>query len=170
MKRDPVTVRAYAGFLNDLLAQGCEAEALAAAPQLPRAAPASQLPPLVRDATGRFAVSQDPRWSPDVPVSCVDWHAARAYARWCAARTGLGWRLPNEYEREKAARGCDGRAWPWGDQGEPTFACLLEGQREAPRLHPVDAFPRTRASTGCAGSRATCATGATTCGCTTAPQ
>lgn len=50
------------------------------------------------------------------PVVLVSYDDANAYAAWLSGQTGKTWRLPTEIEWEKAARGEDGRRFPWGDE------------------------------------------------------
>ena len=56
-----------------------------------------------------------PEGREDHPVVLVSQRDAARYAKWLSDKTGLSFRLPTWLEWEKAARGTDGRVFPWGD-------------------------------------------------------
>jgi iron(II)-dependent oxidoreductase len=58
----------------------------------------------------------------DHPINCVDWDQAKAYCKWTDKR------LPTEAEWEKAARGEDGRKYPWGNQWDSSRVNTNEGR------------------------------------------
>lgn len=156
MRRFPVTNAEYLDFLNGLLAEGREEEARASVPRTPLGMTevTDERPLYGRDGAGRFTLGGDeaePRWAPSWPVASVDWYAALAYARWLGARTGQPWRLPDELEREKAVRGVDGRAYPWGDHADATFACVLESHEGVPTRVGVETYPADESPYGVRG-------------------
>ncbi len=74
------------------------------------------------------------------PVVLVSHDDAVAYARWLSAKTGERWRLPTEDEWEKAARGRDGRVFPWGNRFD---AGLLNSHDKGPfDTVPVGSYQR----------------------------
>lgn len=80
--------------------------------------------------------SEPPSALLDHPVTCVTLADARAYAKW------VNKRLPTEAEWEKAARGTEHRAFPWGDVFDPEACCWGRSPTgENGRTDPVTAHP-----------------------------
>jgi formylglycine-generating enzyme required for sulfatase activity len=80
------------------------------------------------------------QWNdPSQPVVGVSWYEALAYCRWLSARSGRDYRLPTEAQWEKAARGSDGRCYPWGDEWDPA---RCNNKESGPgRTTPVGQYP-----------------------------
>ncbi|MCK6458529.1 MAG: SUMF1/EgtB/PvdO family nonheme iron enzyme [Planctomycetes bacterium] len=76
-----------------------------------------------------------------IPVMAVSYEDADAYCRWKTRTTGREWRLPTEEEREKAARGVDGRRFPWGDLEDASLARCRESFAHEAQSGPIGEFP-----------------------------
>lgn len=131
IRRHPISVREYLAFLQALADHGLSD---AVRDLLPR----DSARPLFRPGPdGRLRPGDEPL---DAPVTRVPFEAVTGFAAWISASTGQPWRPVQHLEWEKAARGTDGRALPWGDFADPAFACLRESLADPARCAPGD-FP-----------------------------
>jgi serine/threonine-protein kinase len=72
---------------------------------------------------------------PEQPVVGVSWGDAMAFCQWMAAATGWVVDLPSEAQWEFAARGEDGRIYPWGTaEPDATRACFDQGEQGRPAV------------------------------------
>lgn len=97
MARYPVTNRQYQAFLDD--AEGYAADRWWLGMTEPDRAPVQ----------GAWEEGNSPRES-------VSWWEAMAYCKWLSERLGYAVTLPTEWQWERAARGRDGRQYPWGNE------------------------------------------------------
>jgi formylglycine-generating enzyme required for sulfatase activity len=87
------------------------------------------------------------RREPNRPRDSLNWYEAMAFCRWLSDRLGYEIRLPTEWEWEKAARGTDGREFPWGEDFKEGFANIDQissyavAQTMAVGLYPHAASP-----------------------------
>ncbi len=72
----------------------------------------------------------------DRPMVNVTYDEAREFCKWS------GGDLPTEAQWEKAARGTDGRNYPWGNDWAPGRAWYKEGNEGVAEPSPVGAFPK----------------------------
>lgn len=80
-------------------------------------------------------------WDPQWPAFSVHLGDILAYCAWRSEVEGRVVRLPTEEEWEKAARGVDGRAYPWGPGFDPTYAHMRRSRPGPPRPWRVDDYP-----------------------------
>ena len=126
----PVTNGEYLEFLDDLARRDGVMAAKARSPR--RAGGAPETSYLV-ERGGRLelaeADAEGDAWRPGHPVVAIPWHDTVAYCAWRSERDGRQVRLPTELEWEKAARGVDGRWFPWGNRFDPSCCNMTESRR-----------------------------------------
>jgi formylglycine-generating enzyme required for sulfatase activity len=128
----PITNRQYAAFI--------EATGRAAPDVGPDTWEAYKLVhPYERTRRHAWQDGRPPPGREDHPVVLVSYADALAYVAWLSEVTGRTWRLPTEAEWEKAARGTDGRRFPWGNFWNPS---VLNSHDAGPfDTLPVGSFP-----------------------------
>ncbi|MCK6504794.1 formylglycine-generating enzyme family protein [Myxococcota bacterium] len=150
MQMGPVTHAEYLAFLNDLVAHGRQDVSHRYVPRL--VAPDGDAVEVLYHfdpAAGRWFVPERAAGitlQGESPVVGVTWHDAQSYCLWLRLKTRVAWRLPSEAEREKAARGVDGRIYPWGNDSDPAFHCMEDSPigKEGPppvSVYPIDTSP-----------------------------
>ena len=83
------------------------------------------------------------------PVVYVSWHDADAFIRWMSQKSNKSFSLPTEAQWEKAARGTDGRIYPWGNES-PNIN-FLNYSKEGRDTNAVDSFPKGASPYGVMG-------------------
>ncbi len=144
LARLPVSGRQYLDFLNALPDRD---EAVRRGPRLFTGGGM-----LFEEHDGELAIpALDPSgipWDPNWPVFGVSYDDAVAYCRWRGAQDGVAYRLPTEYEWEVAARGADGRFFPWGNAWEPTYCKCAHARPGPASLEPCGSMPQDRSPYG----------------------
>ncbi|MEK7468800.1 MAG: SUMF1/EgtB/PvdO family nonheme iron enzyme [Planctomycetota bacterium] len=161
----PVTAREYAEFLNarcqaelDLVVRRSAprdvekattlwpgppfavptAQALEAAPAEFRAA-AKKLPGCTAD------------WNERWPIVSISWRDAMMFCEWKRATTGWLMTLPHEIDWEKAARGVDGRTFPWGHGLKQGNCNTVSARPDSASPSAVEEFPADESPYGVFG-------------------
>ena len=144
IRRLPLSLRDYAVFVNGLHSEDPDA-AWDCVPSGESGAPGSGRRYWDRPQPGADYVipgvgrDGDP-WEKNWPAFGISWHHARACAEWTGRQLGEEVRLPSILQWEKAARGVDGRIWPWGDRFDSTLTKICTSLPGRPMPVPVGSY------------------------------
>jgi tetratricopeptide (TPR) repeat protein len=138
---EPVTFEEYLGFLNAL----AESDLERARKRQPREGDLK----LLEEEGGRWHFPSDEATrplpvAPGLPVYGVSWFDAQAYCAWRSGEEGRLYTLPHEEEWEKAARGVDGRRYPWGNSVDHLFSNTMYAVEGGSQLVEPGNFPKDR--------------------------
>ncbi len=147
MAQNPVTVGHYVDFLNDIAKSDVD-RARHHAPRSPSGVRYIEYD----ENEAAFVIpksdSDGDAWDPLWPITMVNQVDALAYCKWKSDADGRAYRLPTEFEWEYAARGVDGRIYPWGNGYDRLISCssrgmnndkTTDGERNGPAR--IDEFP-----------------------------
>ena len=81
----------------------------------------------------------------NLPVTQISWRDAEDFCKWMGGKLDAEVRLPSEAEWELAARGRDGRKYPWGEKWNKEAANSLEN---GAKISAVKRFPQNRSPFG----------------------
>ena len=144
IQRHPVTHVEYLQFLNSLIDAGREAEAQQYMPAQRSPQGTLTTSGYGQNQLGYFELRPDAdgqisqgNW----PVVMIDRHCAEAYAEWLQSQSTRRWTLPTELEWEKAARGVDGRWYPWGNGFDASYCCMHASHIGPAKPAEVTDFP-----------------------------
>jgi serine/threonine-protein kinase len=136
--RLPVSCHQYLHFVNELAKDDLEA----ARRRVPRRF--AEGGAIFDELEGEFSIPQTDafgeKWDPNWPVFGISAADAEAYCAWRGERDGVRYRLPTEQEWEKAARGVDGRFFPWGNHWEATFCRCAHSMPGRPSPAPCGSY------------------------------
>ncbi len=143
---NPVTLGEYIEFLDDV----AKSDPDLALRRCPRHTPEGG-PYLTLNSAGHFVLpggaclnegstisADDVLLHARAPVCAVSWYDAVAYCQWRSARDSRTYRLPTAMEWEKAARGVDGRWFPWGNRFDASLCNMRESRADKASLAHVD--------------------------------
>ena len=95
-------------------------------------------------AAGGCRAPANERWNDilfaQYPVTHVNWIDARSFSNWLSTNSGREMALPTEAQWEKAARGTDGRIYPWGNTFAPGHANISGDEDAYVDIAPVGSF------------------------------
>lgn len=143
ISRVPVTFGEYFAFIADLNRSDPQLSQLRAPGDFEEAwssvseSGSRPMPAMLRRLLGRSDASNTLE---RMPVLGMSWFDAVAYCRWRSKRYSSLVRLPTELEWEKAARGADGRQFPWGDRFDPIFCKSRDSRSGFSQPEPIGVF------------------------------
>lgn len=165
LDRSPVTAREYCEFLCARMRTELDFVVQRRAPRLeeshvhlwpgppfhvPTAEFLSHASPVVREACGKLpGCGRD--WQENWPITSVSWRDAMEYCEWKRSRTGWLLSLPHEIEWEKAARGVDGRIFPWGNVHLRGVCNTISAQPSGAAPAAIGEFPADESPYGVLG-------------------